>query len=237
MAGSDWHGVLGPQEGADVLKQLPVARSGSPHARRGRGFTLIELIVTITLLGILVGLALPSFTTAIHNSQVRTVAEALQDGLRTAQSESLRLNRPVVMAFTNSRTSPSTSAPWPVATNGLNWWLQTVPQFSDTADQAAGLRRQYLKGGSFADVAAGVTVTSGLNAICFNSNGRLAGGAAFATGVPGAACATPGITTFQVKQASTNSRQLNVIVTVGGQVRMCDFSRTLSATTPDGCPK
>jgi type IV fimbrial biogenesis protein FimT len=220
--------MLDPQEGSDVLKQLPVASSGSPRARRGRGFTLIELIVTITLLGILVALALPSFTTAIRNSQVRTVAEALQDGLRTAQSESLRLNRPVVMAFTTSRTSPSTSAPWPVAANGLNWWLQTVPQFSETTGQ-------YLKGGSFADVAAGVSITSGLNAICFNSNGRLAGSAAFVTGVPGATCTAASNTTFQVKQAITDSRQLNVIVTVGGQVRMCDTSRTLSATTPDGC--
>jgi type IV fimbrial biogenesis protein FimT len=229
MADGFFGALLDRQEGADVqLIRRSVASRGLPRARRKRGFTIIELMITLTLLGFLLALALPAFTTSIKNSQVRTVAEALQDGLRTAQSESLRLNRPVVMAFTTSRTTPSTSAPWPVAANGLNWWLQTVPQFSDTTGQ-------YLKGGSFADVASGVTITSGLNAICFNSNGRLAGSATFTTGVPGAVCAVASNARFQVQQANGNSRQLNVTVTVGGQVRTCDTSRTLSATAPDGC--
>ena len=41
-----------------------------------RGFTLVELIVTIALLSILVALASPSFSQWIRSAQVRTVADA-----------------------------------------------------------------------------------------------------------------------------------------------------------------
>ncbi|EWS54273.1 MULTISPECIES: prepilin-type N-terminal cleavage/methylation domain-containing protein, partial [unclassified Methylibium] len=59
------------------------------------GFTLVELMVTITLLAILLALAVPSFTLWINNTRVRSTAQVLQDGLRQAQAEAVRRNRTV----------------------------------------------------------------------------------------------------------------------------------------------
>ena len=187
------------------------------------GFTLIELMVTITLLGILISLSLPSFITWIHNSQVRTVAEALQAGLRTAQAEAVRRNRQVVMTFTNDANP--TLNPTAVA-NGKNWSIQTVASPFINNNVA-----EFVRAGVLTDVASGVGITGAPKAICFNANGRLmapTGSAATAdcVGTPAA---------FQVTQTASD-RPLNVTVAVGGQVRMCDPNRpALSSTSPDGC--
>ena len=203
---------------------LSRSRTGGRAAPHARGFTLIELMVTISLLAVLVLLAVPAFTAWIRNAQIRSAAEALQGGMRTAQAEALRRNRQVVMAFTNATPASGTTA----VANGKNWTLQTVAQFGETSD--------YISGGSIAETNSAVTVSTsgGLTAICFNSSGRLIDNAS--TGVSGATCPAPAAVAFNIAQTLAD-RALRVIVQPGGQVRMCDPKRpTLSATAPDGCP-
>lgn len=54
-------------------------RSGKrmSHAARQKGFTLIELIIVITLIGILVGLGLPQFKNATKRAREATLKENL----------------------------------------------------------------------------------------------------------------------------------------------------------------
>jgi type IV fimbrial biogenesis protein FimT len=59
------------------------------------GFTLLELIVAMTITGMLLMLGMPSFTTFLRNSEIRSTAESISNGLRAARSEATRLNRPV----------------------------------------------------------------------------------------------------------------------------------------------
>lgn len=191
-----------------------------------RGFTLVELAVTITLLGILIAAGLPSFMAWIRNSQVRTVAETLQSGVRQAQTDALRLNQTVVLSLTNAAPALNSAA----VANGKNWSIQTIALFDRVA--------VYVGGGKLTDVASNVAI-NGPAALCFNANGRVVDNAT--TGVPGATC-TAGAKQFDVQRydyvsASSGDRRLRVLVALGGQVRMCDPDRpTLSATSPDGCP-
>jgi type IV fimbrial biogenesis protein FimT len=235
-------GVLDHEAGPVVLMQPSALRAGRA-ARAVAGFTLLELVVTVALLGLLVTLSFPSFSSWIRNSQTRTATEALQTGLRTAQGEALRRNRRVVLFFTNDNPAknfdltshPETDAA--PAANGKNWALQTAP---DTWGDA-----QYITGGALADVASTVAFSGGPSAICFNSNGRLVDAAAGSsgsavTGLSGASCSVgTGPTTINVGQATARSgdRSLRVVVQIGGQIRMCDPNRpTLSSTSPEGCP-
>src|SRR4029078_11339297 len=61
---------------------------------RQRGFTLLELVVALTITGMLLMLGMPSFTTFLRNSEVRSTAESISNGLRAARSEAPCLNRP-----------------------------------------------------------------------------------------------------------------------------------------------
>jgi type IV fimbrial biogenesis protein FimT len=64
--------------------------------RPSRGFTAIELLVTIAITTLLATLAAPSFKTMLAAAQVRTAAHALLDGLQLARAEAIRRNERVV---------------------------------------------------------------------------------------------------------------------------------------------
>ena len=199
--------------------------AGRPMGRHSAGgFTLIELMVTLVLMSLLLGLAVPSFRTWVRNAQVRTVSDALQNGMRLAQSEALRRSRQVVFFLTNDATCTNTLV---AAGNGVFWSIRTVPM---TAGEVSAV----VQCGTLADVAAGVTIT-GPAAVCFNSMGRQTENTA--TGVTSGNCslAASGVNTYDINSNGAD-RPLRVLLTLGGQARLCDPARTLSDAAPDGCP-
>lgn len=63
--------------------------------RRHAGFTLIELMVVISIIAIGAALAAPSFSQLIANYRVRSGAESMINGLNFARAEAVRRNTPV----------------------------------------------------------------------------------------------------------------------------------------------
>lgn len=59
---------------------------------RCSGFSLVELMIGIVVMGILLGLAVPSFRTWMQNSQIRNAAESIQNGLQRARGEAVARN-------------------------------------------------------------------------------------------------------------------------------------------------
>lgn len=185
-------------------------------------------MVTISLLAVLMALAMPPMLDWVRDSRVRAVAEALQSGLREAQSEALRRSRQVVFALTDDKpTAASTDIT--AKANGSQWASYALPSMSASEDPA------FIAAGVLSELGAGVQV-SGPAALCFNSVGRRVAndkGALIAV-TGGATCAVADETTYTVSQSGGLS--LQVRVALGGQVRMCDTRKTLSNTHPDGCP-
>jgi type IV fimbrial biogenesis protein FimT len=64
-----------------------------------RGFTMIELMITLAVLGILFAVGFPSMSAWLQNSQIRTAAEGGLNGLQLARAEAVRRNAGVQLAF------------------------------------------------------------------------------------------------------------------------------------------
>lgn len=57
-----------------------------------RGFTLVELLISLVILGIIVAFAVPSLTSTVNTSHVRGATEALYSDLQWARSEAIKNN-------------------------------------------------------------------------------------------------------------------------------------------------
>lgn len=71
-------------------------RLGRALGRLDRGFTLIEMMVTVVLLGVLIALVTPSFRDLLRDNRAATQANALVGSLMLARSEAVKRNVPVV---------------------------------------------------------------------------------------------------------------------------------------------
>ena len=198
---------------------------------RGRGFSLIELMVAVSVLAILMAMAIPNFTTWIRNARVRTVAESLQSSLRLAQAEAQRRSRSVVLFRTSSKECKTDAT---VDVNGMQWQLRSIPNplMTDAADAPEAIQC-----GVLTDVSSGVEITAPTGftapaAICFAADGRQTT-LTDPTSI-GQNCVS-GAAVYLVKPTASNveNRPLRLDVSLSGAVRMCDPGKP--STAPDGC--
>jgi len=64
---------------------------------RSRGFSLLELMITITVMAILLAIAVPSFRDVIHRNEVSSASNALLASVSYARSESITRSQLVSM--------------------------------------------------------------------------------------------------------------------------------------------
>lgn len=92
-----------------------------PRTRIG-GFTAVELMVVVAILGMVTAMAAPSFTPWIESWRVRQTAEQLQSTLYYTRSEAIRRGGRVVIQKlpngTNGCTEASSTTDW-----GCGWFV------------------------------------------------------------------------------------------------------------------
>jgi len=133
-----------------------------------RGFTLIEVLVGITLVALLMALGVPAMRTFNQNNKIRSAAADYYSGLQTARAEAIRSNLPVefvLTAATGAGAAPSIT--------GRNWVVRAIPPLPAVPvliDQKTGLDGE---GGTTQAIAVNVSVApAGFDGrITFNSFG------------------------------------------------------------------
>lgn len=95
-----------------------------------RGFTLIELMIAVAVMGVMLALAGPSFEQAINGNRLSSAAGEVVGALQLARSEAVRSNRRVVLCRSDDASACS-------ATNA-SWvgWIVFVDTDSDGARDA-----------------------------------------------------------------------------------------------------
>lgn len=128
-----------------------MVRSGI--SRRGRGFTLIELMVTLTVAIILVAIAVPNFTYVTVSTRLTTIANEIVSAVTVARSEAIKRNGLVAFCGTanNSATNPGNScgAASPGAVKLIPSGSATVSTVRDAISLPANVTLSTLNGVTF----------------------------------------------------------------------------------------
>lgn len=130
---------------------LAIERAGRYCRHAGMyGFTLLELMITLAVLSVVVGIAVPSFRDMVAQQNVRAAASALHSSIVQARAEAVKRNANVTLR-------PATGETW------SDGWLMVTA--AAPADSAA-VHRERLAGG--------VTISAGSTAsLVFRPSGRL----------------------------------------------------------------
>lgn len=192
-----------------------------------RGFTLIELMIGLTVLGIVLMIGLPSLATWIQNTQIRTAAEGMQSGLQLARAEALRRNTTVRFQLVDTLTASCV-----LSATGTNWVVSLadpVGNCDDAPSDTAAPQIIQKKAGAEGAPNAVITATGG-SSITFNGIGRVVNVGPITrvdiTNTRGGACKTAA--------GEEPMRCLRVTVSSAGQVRMCDPAVT-DVADPRSC--
>lgn len=70
-----------------------MAMNAALEVKRGGGFTLVELLIAVVVVGVLLSLAAPSFSGFIANQQVKTASNDLFSAFTYARSEAVKRNQ------------------------------------------------------------------------------------------------------------------------------------------------
>ncbi|KVW93452.1 GspH/FimT family pseudopilin [Thiobacillus denitrificans] len=76
------------------------------------GFTLIELMVTIAVLGILLSIGIPSYQNMVLNSRITAQANQVITALNYARSEAVKRAAPATVCSTNGGAACAGSTNW-----------------------------------------------------------------------------------------------------------------------------
>jgi type IV fimbrial biogenesis protein FimT len=112
--------------------------------RRAAGFTLVELIIALVIVGILASLAAPSFKDVMMNQRVKSASFDIIAALTLARSEAIKQNGNVTL-------TPASASAW------AGGWTITAPDGATIGTQGA--------------YASSITIT-GPASIVYNRTGR-----------------------------------------------------------------
>ena len=99
---------------------------------RIRGFSLLELMITITVMAILLAIAVPSFRDVIHRNQVSSASNAMLASLNYARSEAITRGQ-LVSICPGDQTAGCTSGG---TVYDQGWLVYTYPAGAASANKA-----------------------------------------------------------------------------------------------------
>lgn len=130
-----------------------------PYSRsfRQKGFTVIEMMMVVAILGVLIAIAAPSFSSIIESQRAKSVASDLHTALTLARSEAIKRNRDMTLAAKSS--------------NWINGWQMTDPDTGAVIEDHPAVT--------------GISISSSTTSIVYRSSGRISGTANVTIGITG----------------------------------------------------
>lgn len=180
-----------------MLEELNMSRAISQH-----GFTLVELIVAMVVFGIMVTIAVPSFTSLMDSIRVKRAADAISSFLVNAKSEAIKRNTSVSVEFQTSNSNATWCAGMALITD-----CDCTGADATKLCRLDGVDRVLTGSASYK------------NMLLTKSDGTSADNVGF-TFTPTRGTASAG----SVQVQSDDGRQVRVVVSGTGRIRLCSPS-------------
>lgn len=191
--------------------------------KRQRGFSIIELAVTLVVLGILITSAIPNITSWMRNTKLRNQTESMLAGLQQARNEAVRNNRRVTFWMVNLPNATSMDNNCTVSNTGTSWVVNigvASPESQCGTRPSTSVAPLIVTTRVGADGSNGLTVkglkadgTTTASSVTFDGFGRAVAG---------------GLQVVDVAFATTSpdDRRLRIEISSSGLTRMCDMGVT-----------
>ncbi|MDI1247130.1 MAG: GspH/FimT family pseudopilin [Rhodoferax sp.] len=190
------------------------------------GFSLIELMTTITILAILTAVVGPAIGSWMINTRTRSAAEAVLTGLQKTRMEAIRRNQTVTFwlvsstdptQFDSSCAASSASGSWVISSSDPSGKCSSNP---DT--KLAEFYDWHSAGKSSKDIliAAMDNAANAASSVKFDSLGQVVSSG-------------NAIRTIDFTTNSDGTRRLRLLISSIGSARLCD--RDAGATDPRAC--
>lgn len=177
------------------------------HKPAQSGFSLVELMIGVVILGILASVALPSFQVWLQNSEIRNAAESISNGLQRARAEAVARNANVEFVLTANSS-----------------WTICLPSVGPGCEVSKVIESRSASEGS-----KNVTVTMtplATTTVTYNNFGRTVQ----PTNLDGSAPFTR-VDVDSAGLSAAESQELRITLGIGGNIRMCD------PNAPSGSPR
>ncbi len=195
--------------------------------KRGRGFSLVEMLVVLVIMAILLGLGLPSYRVYMANQKVLSTAEVFMAGLQMARGEAVKLNRRTEFLLTDDAPIPASVDSATTSATGRNWIVRVLPVAPATTNTFIEGKSGAEGSGAATSAASPIAVTGSVASITFDGFGMPVGLAATATfdfsNPLAGTCAPAGPV-----------RCPQVRISRGGQARLCDPAAAATDTRSCG---
>lgn len=196
-----------------------------PKGPRQRGFTLIELMVGISVLALILLATMPSVGNWLDNTRVRNAADSLQNGLQTARMEALKRNQAMSFWLVSMSDPGTLSNDCLLSASSASWVVSVNSPVSHCADAPSTISSPMLVtgravgGGRQVTVAAVSADSSPANSVTFDGFGRITNADA--------------ITRIDI--SGTHTRNLRIALSSAGAILLCDVAVT-DSNDPRKCP-
>jgi type IV fimbrial biogenesis protein FimT len=191
--------------------------------RREHGMSIIEILVAISIVGIVMAFAAPSALTWIQNTQLRNAADSVLNGLQTARLEALKRNTAVAFELTDPLTTAWRVCFFDAATLACS---TTQPDLANRSASEGSPNARVAVETVFTDFATPLAAGTNVPAlVAFDSLGRIS---------PASPVNIARVDVRNPVLSAADERRLAIAVGAGGQVRMCD-PKLVRAANPQGC--
>ncbi|HXD37079.1 MAG TPA: GspH/FimT family pseudopilin [Rhodanobacter sp.] len=136
--------------------------------RRPRGFSLLELMITITVMAILLAIAVPSFRDVIHRNQVSSASNAILASVSYARSEAITRGQLVYMC-PGDKTAGCTAGG---TVYDQGWIVYTAPAGAASVGQAYAAASSILLRSTAAQTNVSIEAKNG-SIVTFGQQGQL----------------------------------------------------------------